>query len=317
MKKFISMQELNKKDLYKILRTAHRLKKKNIKKQSFMPLKGKTAAMIFQKPSTRTRVSFEVGMFQLGGHALYIDSQSSQINRGETIEDTARTLSKYVDCIIMRANNHHDIIALAEQADVPVINGLSDIFHPCQVLSDIYTIMENKKWDISKDNTKKCNKLKVAYIGSTDNVANSLITACAKFGINLTISCPPKYVPLTSVVASAKIDADTTKAKILILSNPVSAVKDADVIYTDVWISMGREKEKKERIKELKSYQVNKNLLSLAKPNAMVMHCLPAHRGEEITDEVIDSKQSVVFEQAGNRLHVQKAILYLLLGNRN
>ncbi|MFC1485274.1 ornithine carbamoyltransferase [bacterium] len=309
-KNFLRLSDFSKNDLYEIFKKTIDLKKN---KNSEKPLEGKTLAMIFQKSSTRTRISFETGMYQLGGHALFLNPNDMQIGRGESIEDTAKILSGYVDGIMIRTYDHKDIETLAEHASIPVINGLSDMFHPCQALSDIFTIMEKKEWDIEKDNTKNCNKLKLAYIGDGMNMAHSLIDASSIFGINIFAACPKGYEPNEEIVDDAKNRAKKNGGNIIITNDPILAAKDADVIYTDVWISMGKEKEKKKRIKAFKNYQINSELVSYAKKDALIMHCLPAHRGEEITADVIDSKNSIVFAQAGNRLHAQKAIMVLLM----
>lgn len=263
-----------------------------------------TLAMIFQKPSTRTRVSFEAGMYQLGGYALFLSAQDLQLRRGETIKDTAKTLSRYVDGIMIRTYDHQDVEDLAKYGTIPVINGLSDLLHPCQVLSDLYTLKEKKG---------RLKKLKVAYVGDGNNVANSWCYGAAKMGIELFLACPSRHQPNEEVVRRASGEAMISGAKINILEDPSEAVKDADVIYTDVWASMGKEEEAAERRSIFYPYQVNEELIAKAKKDCIVMHCLPAHRGEEITDGVMDGPHSVVFDQAENRLHVQKAILVLLL----
>ena len=267
-------------------------------------LAGKNLAMIFQKSSTRTRVSFEIAMRQLGGGGLYLSGSELQLGRGETIADTARVLSRYVDGIMARVYAHSDILALAEHATVPVINGLSDFSHPCQAVADYLTVLEHKK---------RLKGLCLAYVGDGNNVAHSLLYGGAKLGVSVTIVCPKGYEPEPRVVEEAAADGKKTGARILV-SNDVSAVKGADVIYTDVWASMGQEKEHEERVRIFKPYQVNSRLMAMTgKPDALFMHCLPAHRGEEVTDEVVDSRQSVVFDEAENRLHAQKAILVSLM----
>lgn len=312
-KDLITIHDLSQDTLCALWKTTRFIKRAG---KTFTPLKGKTLGMIFQKPSTRTRVSFEVGMFQLGGHALYLNAEELQMNRGETIEDTARTLSQYVDGIMIRANSHHDVAVLAQYAAIPVINGLSDLHHPCQVLSDMFTIMEKKKWDVSKDNTKKWNALKMAYIGDGDNVAHSLIEAAAAVGMHIAVATPKQYMADKTILDAARVRAQKTGATITVTHDPAHAVHNADVVYTDVWISMGMEQEARERLKHFKPYQINAKLLRGAKKNVMIMHCLPAHRGEEITSDVIDGPHSIVFEQAGNRLHVQKAIMSLLMAKK-
>lgn len=294
------------KEIQRIFSLAEELKKKQKRGEPHEYLKNKSLAMIFQKPSTRTRVSFEVAMTQLGGHALNLSPNDLQLSRGETIADTARVLSRYCDAIMARVFAHQDIEELAKNADVPVINGLSDKFHPCQGLTDIFTIQE-KLGDLKN--------LKIAFVGDGDNnVTNSLMLLSARLGIDFAVACPDKYRPRQEILALANSDIKKTKAKIEITNNPIEAVKDAQVVYTDVWVSMGRE-DKEERLKSLKPYQLNSELLKKASKGALIMHCLPAHRGEEITDEVIDGPQSIVFDQAENRLHVQKAILVFLFEN--
>jgi len=267
-------------------------------------LKGKTLAMIFEKSSTRTRVSFEVGMYQLGGLGMYFSSRDLQIGRGETIHDTAKVLSRYVDGIMARTFAYQTILDLAKYSTVPVINGLTDYDHPCQVLADLFTIYEKKG---------SLKGLTLTYVGDGNNVLHSLIQGCVKVGMNITYASPGGYKPLESVVEEAKEVAKTTGSVINATDDPVEAVINTDVIYTDVWISMGQEEEKAKRLADLKRYRLNGELLSKAKKNVLVMHCLPAHRGEEITDEVIDGPNSIVFDEAENRLHAQKAIMKLLM----
>ena len=306
-KDLISIADLTPKEINQIFKLAEKLKKLHKKRKEHLLLLDKTLAMIFQKPSTRTRVSFEAGMYQLGGYALFLSAQDLQLRRGETIKDTALTLSRYVDGIMIRTYDHQDVEDLAKYATIPVINGLSDILHPCQVLSDLYTIKEKKG---------RLAKLKIAYVGDGNNVANSWCYGVAKMGMELSCACPSRFQPNEAVIKRASGEAMINGAKINILENPSAAVKDADVIYTDVWASMGKESEEAERRGIFYPYQVNETLVSKAKKNCIVMHCLPAHRGEEITDGVMDGVHSVVFDQAENRLHVQKAILVLLLGGK-
>src|SRR5215467_3899092 len=268
-------------------------------------LPGKTLGLLFQKPSTRTRVSFEAGMNQLGGHALVLHMADIQLSRGESIADTARVLSRYLDGIVVRTYDHATVEEWAAEATMPVINGLTDLSHPCQALSDLLTIREKKG---------RLQGVKIAYIGDGNNVANSLVEAAAKMGMTITLGCPVGYQPEQHVVDRARVEAAKTGAVIEIGHDPHIAAKEADVIYTDVWISMGREREQARRLRVLAPYQVNSRLIAKAKPDAIVMHCLPAHRGEEITAEVLDGPQSVVIDQAENRLHMQKAILTNLLG---
>lgn len=306
-KDLISIADLTPKEINQIFKLTKRLKKLHKKRKEHLLLLDKTLAMIFQKPSTRTRVSFEVGMYQLGGYALFLSAQDLQLRRGETIKDTAKTLSRYVDGIMIRTYDHQDVEDLAKYATIPVINGLSDLLHPCQVLSDLYTIREKKG---------RLKKLKLAYVGDGNNVANSWCYGAAKMGMELSLACPSRYQPNETVVRRASGEAMISGAKINILQDPSEAVRDADVIYTDVWASMGKEEEVAERRSIFYPYQVNEELVAKAKKDCIVMHCLPAHRGEEITDGVMDGPHSVVFDQAENRLHVQKAILVLLLGGK-
>ena len=261
--------------------------------------------MIFQKPSTRTRVSFEVGMYQLGGGTVHLSANEIQLSRGETIEDTAKTLSLYLDCIMARVYNHRDVWTLAKYASVPVINGLSDSFHPCQVLADLMTIQEQKK---------QLKGLQLAWLGDGDNVCNDLLLGCAKTGISMTVACPKGYEPLKEIVDLAKAEGEKTGVRIAITEDATLAVKHADIIATDTFISIGKEAERSTRESTfLPKYQVNISAMKLAKGNAIFMHCLPAKRGVEVTDEVIDGERSVVWEEAENRLHTQKALLYLLM----
>jgi ornithine carbamoyltransferase len=269
-------------------------------------LAGKTLAMIFQKPSTRTRVSFEVGMFQLGGHALYLGPGDLQLNRGETVADTARVLSRYVNGIMARVFAHQDILDLARHGSVPVINGLSDLLHPCQALADYFTLRERRG---------RLEGLKLAYVGDGNNVCHELMIAAVKLGMAVSVAAPKGYEPNALIVKSAARDA--MKAGLAmpeVMQDPLAAVADADVVYTDVWTSMGQEAEASARVQAFEGYQVTPRLMAAASPDAVFMHCLPAHRGEEVAAEVIDSPQSVVFDEAENRLHTQKALLLLLLG---
>lgn len=267
-------------------------------------LKGKTLGLLFQKPSTRTRVSFEAGMHQLGGHALVLPMADIQLSRGESVADTARVLSRYLDGIVIRTYDHATVEEWAREATMPVINGLTDLSHPCQALSDLLTITEKKG---------RLKGIKIAYVGDGNNVANSLIEAAAKMGMTIALSCPSGYQPDQHVVDLARVEAAKTGALVELSEDPFVAVKEADVVYADVWISMGREREQARRLRVLAPYQVNSRLVGKAKPDAIVMHCLPAHRGEEITAEVLDGRQSVIIDQAENRLHMQKAILTTLL----
>jgi ornithine carbamoyltransferase len=304
-KDFICIKDLTFKEIAEIFALTDKLKQDKV---SFsQALAGKTLALIFQKPSNRTRVSFEVGMYQLGGNSIYLGPGEIHLGVRESVRDVAKTLARYVDAIVLRTFEHANVLEMAKSAAVPVINGLSDFSHPCQALADVYTIREKLKNIKGKT---------ITYVGDGNNVCNSLLYACAKVGLNMNVGTPKGYEPDKSVVKEAKAIAGSKKSFINLFNNPVEAVRGSDVIYTDVWASMGQEKEASERKEIFKDFQVNKNLVNLAKKEALIMHCLPAHRGEEITDEVIDSKNSVVFDQAEHRMHVQKAILIKLLGDK-
>ena len=289
-------------DILDILRTAEEMKKK--RDLDDQPLKGKVLAMIFEKSSTRTRVSFEVGMIELGGFAVTLNTKDLQMGRGETVADTARVVSRYVDGIMYRAYEHEMVMELAKHATVPVINGLDNFEHPCQIMADLLTV---------KEHLGKLKGIKMAYVGDGNNVCNSLMLGCAMVGMDLSCGCPKGYEPDPGVLKKAKAIAKKNKCQLKVVESPKEAAKDADVVYTDVWVSMGQEEEQKLREKIFKPYQVNADLMSVAHKKAIVMHCLPAHRGMEITDEVIDSKASVVLDQAENRLHAQKAIMVALM----
>ncbi|HZA42808.1 MAG TPA: ornithine carbamoyltransferase [Nitrososphaeraceae archaeon] len=303
-KDFLSLKDLSKEEILSILDLSKGLKRdlKNGKLSQF--LKGITLAMIFQKPSTRTRLSFETGIVQLGGTAIYLSSTDLQLARGESIEDTARTLSLYVDMIMARVYSHSDIEKLAAYSSVPVINGLSDTFHPCQILADLLTIQEHKK---------TFNGLKIAWIGDGNNVCNDLILGSSKVGMNLSIACPPGFEPNDTVLTVARQESFKSSAEISITDDPLKAIQDADVVATDTFISIGKDEERQQREEIfLPRYQVNYDLLRSAKQDCIFMHCLPASRGREVTSEVIDGKASVVWDQAENRLHVQKALMCML-----
>ena len=300
-KDFISIKDLKRHEIEEIFRLAEELKSK---KYLFDALKGKTLALIFQKPSNRTRVSFEVGMAQLGGHAVYLGPDDIKLGVRETVSDAARVLSRYIDGIVARTYRHQDIIGLAESSTVPVINGLSDLLHPCQALSDLFTIKE-------KFNT--FDSIRLVFIGDGNNVLHSLMYGASILGCNMSVVNPKGYEPNDKVVDDVKKFSKASGADIRFFSSPETAIKDADIIYTDVWVSMGKEKERKKRLIAFKRFQVNEELLKKAKKSCKIMHCMPAHRGEEITNSIIDGPNSIVLDQAENRLHVQKAILYLLL----
>ena len=301
-KDLLSIYDLTAEEIETILEKARQLKQLHRQGTLDRPLAGKALAMIFEKPSTRTRVSFEVGMYQLGGHALFLNPQDTQLGRGEAIEDTTRVLSRYVDGIMIRTFAQERVQEMAHFASVPVINGLTDLLHPCQILSDIFTIWEKRG---------AYRGLKVAYVGDGNNVANSWINAALRLGFDLWLACPPHYEPDRGILSRA---AAESSSHIILTHDPREAVQGAHVINTDVWASMGQEDERERRIKAFRGYQVNTDLLQGAQADVLVMHCLPAHRGEEITDEVMDGPHAVVFDQAENRLHVQKAILTLLMG---
>jgi ornithine carbamoyltransferase len=298
----ISIEYLETKDIFEFLDLAKKIK--SDKAGYADALKGMSLGLIFQKPSNRTRVSFEIGMVGLGGHALYLGPDEIDMGGRESVKDVACVLSRYLDGIVARTYKHDDIRELALYSEVPVINGLSDRAHPCQALADIFTIKE--KFDTFKDIT-------LSYVGNGKNVLNSLMVAAAKVGINMNIATPKGYEPAKDIVKVAQKFAGESGAKITLSNDPKSAALRADVIYTDVWVSMGQEKDTKKRLKAFKDFQLNDGLMKLAKKNCLVMHCLPAHRGQEITDSVIDSRNSVVYDQAENRMHVQKAILLKLL----
>lgn len=296
----LTLAEFSPEDIRSILEEAAKLKALRKARVPFQPLRGRTLAMVFQKPSNRTRVSFEVGMYQLGGHALYINPDEIQLGKRETPSDTGQVLARYIDAIMLRTFDHKELEELAEAADVPVINGLSDAHHPCQALADLLTI---------KEEFGTLEGIKIAYVGDGNNVAHSLAIACSLTGAKLTIAHPEGYAPEREVMELA----NSLGAAPALTRNPHEAVADAQVVYTDVWASMGQESEAKERKKKFAPYQVNEELMRHAVPGAIFLHCLPAHRGEEVTAGVIDGPQSRVFDQAENRLHAQKALLYLLL----
>lgn len=305
-KDLISMNDLSVGEVATIFDVAKKLKQKQKKGEPHQYLKGKTLVMIFSKASTRTRVSFETGFFQLGGHPIYLNDSSSQVGRGEPVRDTARVLSRFADGIMIRTFSHDAVKELAEFASIPVINGLTDLEHPCQALTDLFTIMEHK--EVLKGR-------KLVYVGDGNNMTNSLMVACAKVGMNMVCACPKGYQPDLEIFREACEEAKKTGCTIEIEEDLFEAAKGADVLYTDVWASMGQEGEQSIRKEALGDYQINAELLKVARPDAIVLHCLPAHRSEEITEEVIEGPHSVVFDQAENRLHVQKAIMALLMSD--
>jgi len=304
MKDLISIGDLSFKEINDIFALTDKLKKDKSKFNKV--LSGKTLALIFQKPSNRTRVSFEVGAYQLGGNSIYLSPGEINLGVRESISDVAKTLSRYVDGIVLRTFEHKTILEMANAASVPVINGLSDFSHPCQALADVYTI---------KEKLKKLKGKTLAYVGDGNNVCNSLLMICAKCGLNMNVGAPSGYEPDKNLVQQVKNEAKSSGAAINIFNDPKKAATGADVLYTDVWASMGQEEEAAKRKEIFKDFQINDNLLNLANKGALVMHCLPAHRGEEITAAVIDSPNSVVFDEAENRMHVQKAVLIKLLGD--
>lgn len=306
-KDLLRMDDLSKEEILDILNLADQLKYEHKHGISHELLKGKSLGMIFEKSSTRTRVSFEVGMYQLGGTALFLSSRDLQLGRGEPIEDTARTLSRFLQGIIIRTYSQEEVEGLAKYASIPVVNGLTDLEHPCQILADLMTIREYKNI---------LEGLNVAFIGDGNNVAHSLMIGSLKVGMNLTMACPEGYFPKTEYIERSKQIAQLENKKFAITSSPVEAARDADIIFTDVWTSMGHESESDVRREAFKDFQVNKKLMSYAKDNALLMHCLPAHRGEEISSEMLEEHSSEIFDETENRLHVQKAILVKLLKNK-
>ncbi|WP_054951246.1 ornithine carbamoyltransferase [Numidum massiliense] len=301
---FLTLLDYSTAQLQGLVSLAAQLKQQHKEGVPYRPLAGKTLAMIFAKASTRTRVSFETGMYQLGGHALFLGQDDIQLGRGETVADTARVLSRYVDGIMVRTFSHSDVVELARCASVPVINALTDRFHPCQALADMMTLME-QFGDVKGR--------KLAYIGDGNNMAHSLLAGAVKFGMHVAVAAPPGYEPLADIVAECRSIGKETGGTVTITNEPQVAVAGADAVYTDVWASMGQEAETAERLQAFQQFQVGESLLAQATEHAVFMHCLPAHRGEEVTAGVIDGARSVIFEQAENRLHAQKAILASLL----
>lgn len=300
-KDLLNEYDLERDDYECIFEKAHRLKRLLREGRDHATLRGKTLGMIFDKSSTRTRISFEVGMYQLGGIALFLSNRDTQLGRGEIIADSARIMSRYLDGIMIRTFSQASVEEFARYATIPVINGLTDLLHPCQLLSDLFTIIEKKGG---------YEGLKIAYIGDGNNMANSWINAAAKLPFHLDLACPDGYDPDSMILKRGAAEAP---AGIVLHRDPAEAVRDADVIYTDVWVSMGQEKEREERMRRFRGYQVNQDLVGRAGKDVLVMHCLPAHRGEEITAEVIDGPHSVIIDEAENRLHVQKAVMELLM----
>ncbi|MEZ2716707.1 ornithine carbamoyltransferase [Niallia circulans] len=303
-KDLLTLADYSKETILELLDKAKAIKESHLKGEIMAPLKGKTLGMIFEKSSTRTRVSFEAGMLQLGGHALYLNSRDLQIGRGETISDTAKVLSQYVDAIMIRTFSHDIVEELAEHATIPIINGLTDLYHPCQALADLLTLLEVKG---------SLEGLKLAYIGDGNNVAHSLLIACSKVGVDISVATPPNYEVDKKVAELAYSFAKISGSKIILTHNPIEAVREADAIYSDVWTSMGQEAENEQRLKDFQGFQINAELVNHAKSDYIFLHCLPAHREEEVTSEIIDGSHSYVFQQAGNRLHAQKALLVEIL----
>lgn len=296
----LSIKELSKEEIEKLIHDTRILKRRRKEGLKYTPLEGRVLGLLFEKPSTRTRVSFETGMYQMGGDAIFMSPRELQLGRGETIEDTAKVLSRYIDVAVLRVYSHETLERFAQSAEIPVINGLSDLLHPCQILADIYTIYEK---------LGRYENFKLVFVGDGNNIANSWINLAAKLDFELIISCPKGYEPDAEILE----DALKAGAKVKVSHNPREDVKDAHVIYTDVWCSMGQEDEKKERLKAFRDFQVNDELMNISSA-AYFMHCLPAHRGEEVTDSVIDGPRSIVWDEAENRLHMQKAIILFLLG---
>ena len=304
MKHLISLFDITAEDMESIFTLSAKLKKELKEGIPHHILQSKTLGMIFSKSSTRTRVSFEVGMYQLGGYPIFLNSSDIQLGRGETIYDTARVLSRYISGIMIRTFKHSDVEDLAHCGTIPVINGLTDLMHPCQILADLFTVLEAKG---------KLKGLKMAYLGDGNNVANSLLHGCAKVGMDICVATPEGYGCNEGIIEEAKADAKKTGCKLVLTEDPIEAVTGADVVYTDTWVSMGQEAEKEVRVKTFMPYQVNKKLFSHAGSDAMFLHCLPAYRGLEVSEDIIDGPNSAVFEEAENRLHVQKAIMAILM----
>jgi ornithine carbamoyltransferase len=304
-KNVLSICDLSSKQILDILNLAEILKSPVNVQESRKQLRGRILGMIFQKPSTRTRISFETAMLQLGGNAINLSFNDLQLSRGESIEDTARTLSLYLDCLMARVNSHNDLEKLSQYSTIPVINGLSDLFHPCQILADLLTISEYKK---------KLGGITLAFIGDGNNICNDLLLGCSKLGININISTPPDFEPMNWIIDTARVESKKNDSSVLITNDPFEAVKEADVVTTDTFISIGKENEQEKRNAIfLPKYQINDEIVKHAKHDYIFMHCLPAKRGKEVTSEIIDGTHSVVWTQAENRLHVQKALLIKLL----
>lgn len=305
MKDLLSLNDFSQEQIIEYLDFADRLKAEQYAGVAHPLLAGKTLGMIFSKSSTRTRVSFEVGMFQLGGHALSLSFHDIQLGRGETISDTARVLSRYLDGIMIRTYSHSDVVELAAYSSVPVINALTDLLHPCQVLADLQTIREE---------FGSLQGLKLAYIGDGNNMTNSLMHGCSKVAMDIAVATPPDFLPDRQCTKNALKAAEISGSKVIITSDPREAVENADIVYTDTWVSMGKESDKASRVRQFEGFTVDQALMQLAKPSAIFLHCLPAYRGFEVSDEVLEGPQSRIFDEAENRLHAQKAVLATLLG---
>lgn len=302
-KDLLTISEMSAHDIVELLEMARKLKRAPLSKKT--ALKDKTLALLFQKPSNRTRISFEVAMVHLGGYALYLSPQEINMGKREPVKDVAAVVSRYVDGVVARVFVHEDIVEFADGAAVPVINGLSDLAHPCQALSDVFTMREQKK---------KFKGVTAAYIGDGNNVLNSLMIACAKTGINIRVASPEGYRPAADIVSLAVRTAKRRGSYVEVCGSPAEAAKGSDFVYTDVWVSMGQEGEREKRMRDFKGFQIDARVMAQAKKDACFMHCLPAHRGEEVSAEVIDGKRSIVYDQAENRMHVEKAVLLRYLG---
>jgi ornithine carbamoyltransferase len=302
----VTLTDVTREDIEDLMALAASLKSKQRQGIPHPLLQGRSLAMVFEKPSLRTRVTFEVGMTQLGGHAIYLAPADIRLGQRETVQDAARNLERWVDGIVARTFSHQMVERLALYARIPVINGLSDLHHPVQILCDLFTLWE-KRGPLAG--------LRVAFIGDGNNVCHSWLQAAARAGVHLTVACPPGYEPDPAVLAEAREEAMTSGTRLTVIHDPIAAARDANVLYTDVWTSMGQEEERAQRLRDFQGFQIDRSLLGQAGPDVLVMHCLPAHRGEEITDEVMDGPRSVVLDQAENRLHMQKAILVRLLGS--
>lgn len=303
MKHLLKMLDLSREEIMEVLNLADQLKYEQKHGIPHNHLQGKTLGMIFQKASTRTRVSFETGMYQLGGNALFLSASEMQIGRGEPVQDTARVLSRYIDGIMIRTFEQSEVEALAEFGTIPVINGLTDFCHPCQILADLMTVREHKN---------RLEGLKMCYIGDGNNMANSLAVGCLKVGMDVSLACPEGYYPDAEVLEFCK-----QYPNFKLVNDPIEAAKDADVLFTDVWASMGQEGEAEQRKIAFKGYQINDEVMAVAKPDAMVQHCLPAHREEEITAKVFEEHATEIFDEAENRLHAQKAVMVMLMADKN